>query len=59
MKIGVGSEAENENRYRERERERERERRTGIGHGDFAAFIGVEPDLPFSTLEDARGEPLL
>ena len=38
--------------------EREREL-TGIGHGDFADFIGVKPNLAFPALEDAGGEPLL
>ena len=40
------------------EREGEREF-TGVGHGDFADLIGVEPDLASPALEDARGEPLL
>ena len=39
-------------------REGEREL-TGIGHGDFADFIGVKPNLAFPALEDAGGEPLL
>ena len=32
---------------------------TGVGHGDLADFIGVEPHLAPPALEDARGEPLL
>jgi hypothetical protein len=32
---------------------------TGVGHGDLADFIGVEPDLALAALEDTRGEALL
>jgi hypothetical protein len=32
---------------------------TGVGHGDLADFIRVEPDLALAALEHARGEPLL
>ncbi|TQE04609.1 hypothetical protein C1H46_009802 [Malus baccata] len=30
-----------------------------VGHGDLADFIGVEPDLAVTALEDTGGEPLL
>lgn len=32
---------------------------TGVGHGDFANLIWIEPDLAFATLEYARSEPFL
>lgn len=32
---------------------------TGVGHGDLADLIGVEPHIAPPTLEDARGKRLL
>lgn len=40
-------------------REEWRLERTRVSHGDFIAFIGVEPNLALATLEYAGGEPLL
>uniref|UniRef100_A0A8C8UL44 Uncharacterized protein n=1 Tax=Peromyscus maniculatus bairdii TaxID=230844 RepID=A0A8C8UL44_PERMB len=31
----------------------------GVGIGDFIGLIGVQPDLLLTTVEDARGKPLL
>ena len=31
----------------------------GVGIGDFADFVGVEPDLAFSTAHDGGREALL
>ena len=32
---------------------------TGVGIGDFIGLVGVQPDLLFTTAQDARGKPLL
>ena len=35
------------------------QRLTRVGVGDFAGFVGVEPDLTLTAAEDAGGETLL
>jgi hypothetical protein len=34
-------------------------RLAGVGSGDFGGFIGIEPDLALSTVQDVRREALL